>query len=71
MQGIEIALRQSRSLNVLGGEAYRAGLRQIETESEGFPRNGSHTDQQKWRRKWLPQGRISVLARSSRHVAIR
>ena len=32
MQGIEIALRQSRSLNVLGGEAYRAGLRQIETE---------------------------------------
>jgi serine/threonine protein kinase/tetratricopeptide (TPR) repeat protein len=33
MQGIEIALRQSRSLNVLGGEAYRAGLRQIESES--------------------------------------
>ena len=32
MQGIEIALRQSRSLNVLGGEAYRAGTRQIETE---------------------------------------
>jgi serine/threonine protein kinase/tetratricopeptide (TPR) repeat protein len=30
MQGIEIALRQSRSLNVLGGEAYRAGRRQIE-----------------------------------------
>ncbi len=33
MQGIEIALRQSRTLNVLGGEAYRAGLRQIESES--------------------------------------
>jgi len=33
MQGIEIALRQSRSLNVLGGEAYRAGRRQIEVES--------------------------------------
>jgi serine/threonine-protein kinase len=32
MQGIEIALGQSRSLNVLGGEAYRAGLRQIEME---------------------------------------
>ena len=32
MQGIEIALRQSRSLNVLGGEAYRAGRRQIEVE---------------------------------------
>jgi eukaryotic-like serine/threonine-protein kinase len=32
MQGIEIALQQSRSLNVLGGEAYRAGLRQIEIE---------------------------------------
>ena len=32
MQGVEIALRQSRSLNVLGGEAYRAGRRQIEAE---------------------------------------
>jgi eukaryotic-like serine/threonine-protein kinase len=32
MQGIEIALRQSRSLNALGGEAYRAGRRQIEVE---------------------------------------
>jgi serine/threonine-protein kinase len=32
MQGIEIALGQSRSLNVLGGEAYRAGRRQIEVE---------------------------------------
>jgi serine/threonine protein kinase/tetratricopeptide (TPR) repeat protein len=32
MQGIEIALRQSRSLHVLGGEAYRAGQRQIEVE---------------------------------------
>jgi serine/threonine-protein kinase len=32
MQGIEIVLRQSRSLNVMGGEAYRAGRRQIETE---------------------------------------
>jgi eukaryotic-like serine/threonine-protein kinase len=32
MQGIEIALRQSRSLNVLGGEAYRAGGRQIVAE---------------------------------------
>jgi serine/threonine-protein kinase len=32
MQGIEIALRQSRSLNVLGGEAYRAGRRQIEVD---------------------------------------
>jgi serine/threonine-protein kinase len=32
MEGIEIALRQSRSLNVLGGEAYRAGGRQIAAE---------------------------------------
>jgi eukaryotic-like serine/threonine-protein kinase len=32
MQGLEIALHQSRSLNVLGGEAYRAGLRQVEVE---------------------------------------
>jgi eukaryotic-like serine/threonine-protein kinase len=32
MQGLEIALRQSRTLNVLGGEAYRAGLRQVEVE---------------------------------------
>jgi serine/threonine-protein kinase len=32
MQGLEIALQQSRSLNVLGGEAYRAGLRQVEVE---------------------------------------
>jgi tetratricopeptide (TPR) repeat protein len=32
MQGLEIALQQSKSLNVLGGEAYRAGLRQIEVE---------------------------------------
>jgi serine/threonine-protein kinase len=35
MQGIEIALRQSRSLNVLGGEAYRVGRRQIEVEGGG------------------------------------
>ncbi len=33
MQGLEIALRQSKSLDILGGEAYRAGLRQIEAES--------------------------------------
>jgi eukaryotic-like serine/threonine-protein kinase len=33
MQGVEIALRQSKTLNVLGGEAYQAGLRQIEAES--------------------------------------
>jgi serine/threonine-protein kinase len=33
MQGIEIALRQSRSLNVLGGEAYHAGQRQIAQEA--------------------------------------
>jgi serine/threonine protein kinase/tetratricopeptide (TPR) repeat protein len=35
MEGLEIALRQSKSLNVLGGEAYRAGLRQIEAEGGG------------------------------------
>jgi tetratricopeptide (TPR) repeat protein len=35
MQGLEIALRQSTSLNVLGWEAYRAGLRQIEAEGGG------------------------------------
>jgi serine/threonine-protein kinase len=33
MQGLEIALNESRSLNVLGGEAYRAGLRQVDLES--------------------------------------
>jgi eukaryotic-like serine/threonine-protein kinase len=33
MQGIEIALGQSRTLNMLGGEAYRAGLRQVTAES--------------------------------------
>jgi eukaryotic-like serine/threonine-protein kinase len=33
MQGLEIALRQSKSLDLLGGEAYRAGLRQIEAEN--------------------------------------
>jgi eukaryotic-like serine/threonine-protein kinase len=32
MQGLEIALRQSRTLNVLGREAYRAGFHQVETE---------------------------------------
>ncbi|HEX3966950.1 MAG TPA: protein kinase [Edaphobacter sp.] len=37
VQGLEIALNQSRSLNVLGGEAYRAGLRQVAVE-------GSSTD---------------------------
>jgi tetratricopeptide (TPR) repeat protein len=31
-QGLEIALGQSKTLNVLGGEAYRAGLRQIDVE---------------------------------------
>ena len=35
MQGLEIALRQSKTLNVLGGEAYRAGLRQIAVEGGG------------------------------------
>jgi eukaryotic-like serine/threonine-protein kinase len=32
MQGLEIALHQSRTLNVLGSEAYHAGLVQIEPE---------------------------------------
>jgi tRNA A-37 threonylcarbamoyl transferase component Bud32/tetratricopeptide (TPR) repeat protein len=35
MQGLEIALRQSPSLNMLGGDAYQAGLQQIKTESGG------------------------------------
>jgi serine/threonine-protein kinase len=35
MQGLEIALHQSKTLNVLGGDAYHAGLTQIETESSG------------------------------------
>ncbi len=35
MQGIEIALGQSRSLNILGGEAFRSGRRQIEAEGGG------------------------------------
>jgi eukaryotic-like serine/threonine-protein kinase len=33
MEGVEIALRESASLDVLGGEAYKAGLRQIAAES--------------------------------------
>jgi eukaryotic-like serine/threonine-protein kinase len=33
MQGLELALRQSRSLNLLGDEAYLAGQRQIAAES--------------------------------------
>ncbi len=41
MQGLEIALQQSRSLNVMGAEAYRTGLRQVEVEggasTEAFP----------------------------------
>ena len=35
MQGVEIALRESAVLNVLGVEAYGAGLRQIEAEGGG------------------------------------
>jgi serine/threonine-protein kinase len=35
MQGLEIGLRESAALNVLGGEAYHSGLRQIETEGGG------------------------------------
>jgi len=35
MQGLEIGLRESASLNVLGGEAYQAGLRQLEVEGGG------------------------------------
>jgi eukaryotic-like serine/threonine-protein kinase len=35
MEGLEIGLRESASLNVLGGEAYQAGLRQIEAEGGG------------------------------------
>jgi eukaryotic-like serine/threonine-protein kinase len=34
MEGVEIALREFASLNVLGGEAYAAGLRQIEAGGE-------------------------------------
>jgi tetratricopeptide (TPR) repeat protein len=37
MQGIEIGLAQSRFLNVLGGEAYRAGRRQVVGEGGGPP----------------------------------
>jgi serine/threonine protein kinase/tetratricopeptide (TPR) repeat protein len=33
MQGLEIALHQSKTLNVLGADAYHAGLRQLETDS--------------------------------------
>jgi eukaryotic-like serine/threonine-protein kinase len=33
MQALEIALRQSKSLDLLGGDAYRAGLQQIEAEN--------------------------------------
>jgi len=33
MQGLEMALHQSKTLNVLGGEAYHAGLMQIEPEN--------------------------------------
>jgi eukaryotic-like serine/threonine-protein kinase len=35
MQGLELALHQSKTLNFLGGEAYRAGLIQIKPESVG------------------------------------
>jgi serine/threonine protein kinase/tetratricopeptide (TPR) repeat protein len=35
MEGMEIALRQSASLNMLGGEAYQAGLRQIAAGAGG------------------------------------
>jgi serine/threonine protein kinase/tetratricopeptide (TPR) repeat protein len=35
MEGVEIGLRESASLNVLGGDAYQAGLRQIEAEGGG------------------------------------
>jgi eukaryotic-like serine/threonine-protein kinase len=35
MEGLDIALRESTSLDVLGGEAYQAGLRQIEAEGGG------------------------------------
>jgi serine/threonine protein kinase/tetratricopeptide (TPR) repeat protein len=35
MEGVEIVLRESPSLDVLGGEAYKAGLRQIESEGGG------------------------------------
>jgi tetratricopeptide (TPR) repeat protein len=35
MEGVEIALRESPLLDVLGGEAYQAGLRQIDAEGAG------------------------------------
>jgi serine/threonine-protein kinase len=35
MEGLEIGLRESASLNVMAGEAYQAGLRQIEAEGGG------------------------------------
>jgi serine/threonine protein kinase/tetratricopeptide (TPR) repeat protein len=45
MQGLEIALRQSTSLNVLGREAYRAGLRQIEAEGAMVTPSGQRVAQ--------------------------
>ncbi len=35
IEGMEIALRESKSLHVLGAEAYSAGVRQIEAEGRG------------------------------------
>lgn len=43
-QGMEIALRQSDSLRLLGAEAYRAGVRQLETEG------GNSGDSTSWQR---------------------
>ncbi len=58
MQGLEIALRQSESLNVLGGEAYRAGLRQLEAAGEDALVSGQAAAQKTGAKAYL-EGEIS------------
>ncbi|WP_158791617.1 serine/threonine-protein kinase [Granulicella sp. L60] len=45
MQGLEIALGQSQSLNMMSSDAYRAGLREIEAEHSGESASGQKVAQ--------------------------
>ena len=59
MQGLEIALHQSKSLNVLGGEAYAAGLRQVRVDGGSAAASPSQSVAQKVGAKAYVYGEIS------------
>ncbi len=60
MQGLEIALQQSKSLNVMGGEAYLAGLRQVQADGGLQPSGSGQRVAQKLGAKVYVYGEITA-----------